>query len=615
MEEWNFEAFDQENEKKKKRRTWIACGVIALLLLCAACAVGGTGILVLFSPPQNLNVAIIAQPEVTAGEAFDLEVHLQNNGNRPITISSISLPKSELITVLASSPASQEQTDLGDKIEYTFSLSLAPGETRAVSFRLRASGSGKYSGEIQVWVGTHASYHPFQITLQAAPTEVAPSTIEALSRSVVQIIAIVDVDGKEIAGWSGSGTIISSDGLILTNAHVVLSDRYYKVKKLLVAITTSADTPPERKYFAEVMQADEALDIAVIRIHQDLSGNPVDRTTLRLPAARLGDSDALQLGDPLIIIGYPGIGGETITVTKGEVSGFTSESGVGNRAFIKTSATIAGGNSGGMAANAKGELIGIPTQVGAGETSDVVDCRPLADTNRDGQIDDRDACVPVGGFLNALRPIRLAMPYIEAAQRGEMNFVEKTPEETPLISSGREIFRDDFSSSRSGWPSGGDQDYRVGYAAGAYSIQVKSEKILAWATHDTQFTDGEITVEAWVVDSVGDGEYGVICRYQDADNFYFFLISEDGYFSIQKFEKNKQQILFDWERLTGLDPARPNHITAICVGNELQLAVNDYILATVYDDSFQSGYIGLIAGTFSTPGLRVTFDNLVVKER
>jgi S1-C subfamily serine protease len=616
MKEWNtFETFDQENEKKKKRRTWIACGVIALLLLCAACAVGGTGILALFSPPQNLNVTIIGQPEVTAGEAFDLEVRLQNNGNRPITISSISLPKSELITVLASSPASQGQTDLGDKIEYTFSLPLAPGETRAVSFRLRASGSGEYSGEIEVWVGTHASYHRFRIALQAAPTEAAPSMIEALSRSVVQIIALVDVNGEEIEGWSGSGTIISSDGLILTNAHVVLSDRYYKVKKLLVALTTSADRPPERKYFAEVMQADEALDIAVIRIHQDLSGNPVDRTTLRLPAARLGDSDALQLGDPLIIIGYPGIGGETITVTRGEVAGFTSESGVGNRAFIKTSATIAGGNSGGMAANAKGELIGIPTRVGAGETGDVVDCRPLADTNRDGQIDDRDACVPVGGFLNALRPIRLAMPYIEAARRGEVNFVEKTPEETPLTSSGREIFRDDFSSSRSGWPSGGDQDYQVGYAAGAYSIRVKSKNILAWATHDTQFTDGEITVEARVMDSVGDGEYGIICRYQDADNFYFFLISEDGYFSIQKFEKNEQQILFDWEHLTGFDPAGPNRITAICVGNKLQLAVNDYILATAYDDSFQSGNIGLIAGTFSTPGLRVTFDNLVVKER
>ena len=261
------------------------------------------------------------------------------------------------------------------------------------------------------------------------------------------------------------------------------------------------------------------------------------------------------------------------------------------------------------------KLIGIPTQVDAGETGDIVDFRPLSDTSHDGQIDDCDACVPVGGLLNALCSVKLAMPSIEAARRGEVNFVEKTPKETPLTSSGREIFRDELSSSRSGWPCGGDQDYQVGYATGAYSIRVKSKNILAWAIYEMQFTNGEIMVEPREMDSVGDGEYDIICRYQDADNFYLFLISEDGYFSIQKFENKEQQSLFDWEHLTGLEPAGPNRITAICVGNKPQLPVNDYILATAYDDSFQSGSIGLIAGTFSTPSLRVTFDNPVVKGR
>jgi len=258
------------------------------------------------------------------------------------------------------------------------------------------------------------------------------------------------------------------------------------------------------------------------------------------------------------------------------------------------------------------KLIGIPTQVGVGETGDIVDFRPLSDTNHDGQIDGRDTCVPVCGLLNALRSVRLLMPPIEATRRSEVNFVEKTPEETLLTSSEREIFQDDLSSSCSGWSCGGDQDYHVGYATGAYSIRVKSKNIPTWAIHETQFTDGEITVEAREMDSVGNGEYGIIRRCQDAGNFYFFL-SGDGYFSIQKFEDKEQQFLFDWEHLTGLNPAGTNRITAICVGNKLQLPVNDYILTTAYDDSFQSGSIGLIAGTFSTPGLCVTFENLVVK--
>jgi hypothetical protein len=259
------------------------------------------------------------------------------------------------------------------------------------------------------------------------------------------------------------------------------------------------------------------------------------------------------------------------------------------------------------------KLIGIPTQVDAGEPGDIVDFRPLSDTNHDGQIDGRDTCVSVGGLLNALRSVRVVMPPIKAARRSEVNFVEKTPEETLLTSSEREIFWDDFSSSCSGWLCGGDQDYQVGYATGAYSIRVKSKNILTWAIHETQFTDGEITVEAREMNSVGNGEYGIFCRCQDADNFYFFLISEDGYFSIQKFEDKEQQFLFDGEHLTGLDPAGTNRITAICVGNKLQLLVNDYLLTTAYDDSFQSGSVGLIADTSSTPGLCVTFENLVVK--
>ena len=79
----------------------------------------------------------------------------------------------------------------------------------------------------------------------------------------------------------------------------------------------------------------------------------------------------------------------------------------------------AGGNSGGLASTPGGEIIGVPTQLGYGGEDQYVDCRVLADTNRDGYVDEYDNCVPTGGFINALRPINLAMPLIEAAQRGE----------------------------------------------------------------------------------------------------------------------------------------------------------------------------------------------------
>ncbi len=247
---------------------------------------------------------------------------------------------------------------------------------------------------------------------------------QRVMKSVVQLMAVrVKKSGLIVPRWGGSGTIISADGLILTNCHVALpkamwDDPAFDYDLLVVALTLRSDEPPAPTYLAEVVQYDPDLDLAVIQVRRMLDGSPVDREQLNLPALTVGDSDDLDLGDRLYIFGYPGIGGQTITFTSGDVSGFTREQGVEGRAWIKTDATIAGGNSGGAAVNELGELVGIPTQLGAGGDERYVDCRRVADTNGDGVIDENDSCVPTGGFINALRPVNLAKPLIEAARQG-----------------------------------------------------------------------------------------------------------------------------------------------------------------------------------------------------
>ncbi|GAG44402.1 unnamed protein product, partial [marine sediment metagenome] len=78
-----------------------------------------------------------------------------------------------------------------------------------------------------------------------------------------------------------------------------------------------------------------------------------------------------------------------------------------------------------------GELIGVPAIVGSGaESGQVVDCRPVVDTNRDGVVDDQDDCVPVGGFINGLRPVNLAAPLIAAARAGSP-YVSRFPQPQP----------------------------------------------------------------------------------------------------------------------------------------------------------------------------------------
>jgi serine protease Do len=241
-----------------------------------------------------------------------------------------------------------------------------------------------------------------------------------LSSATVRIWGVqLRSGGDPILLYNGSGTIITPDGLILTNCHVAdpVAMGYSEAPDaLLIDITERDDRPPVSTYYAEVMASDPTLDLAVIKITSRLDGTQVNPSDLNLPYVPLGDSDQLGLGDPLYVFGFPGIGGDSITFTSGSVSGFDSEAPIGNRAWIKTDATIAGGNSGGLASDDQAHIIGVPSQAGTGTAVNTTDCRVIQDTNGDGQINSSDTCIPIGGFINGIRPVNWALPLIDAAR-------------------------------------------------------------------------------------------------------------------------------------------------------------------------------------------------------
>lgn len=265
--------------------------------------------------------------------------------------------------------------------------------------------------------------------------------IQEVMPAVVQIYAVDEVQGELQVRWTGSGTIVSEGGLILTNCHVALPSAMWgdypelRYDLLVIGLTMEADEPAAPTFIAQVRQLDPGLDLAVVQVTHALDGSAVDPDRLNLPYLSLGDSEAIRFGEDLTIMGYPDIGGGTITLTAGKVSGFTNERGVGKRAWIKTDATIAGGNSGGTAINEQGLLVGIPTEAGFGgadpDADQVVDCRIIVDTNGDGVRDENDFCVPGGGFINALRPVNLAKPLIQAAQQGLETQPPAPPAEAP----------------------------------------------------------------------------------------------------------------------------------------------------------------------------------------
>lgn len=271
--------------------------------------------------------------------------------------------------------------------------------------------------------------------------------------AVVQISWITEeADGLYGAGV-GSGTIISPDGLILTNCHVAdplsMGMSPYDIPRidyLGVSLTIRSDQLPKLSYLAEVVASDPYLDLAVIRVTHKLDLSPVNRASLNLPYLEPGNSDDLEIGDELNIFGYPGIGGETLTFTRGVVSGFTLDAAIDGRAWIKTDTTIAGGNSGGTAVNQDGFLVGVPTEAGRGglgDRNEYVDCRPVADTNGNNRLDAGDTCVPIGGFINALRPVKLAGPLIQAARAG-LDYQGARDEPAPGPSTGQALLSNFF---------------------------------------------------------------------------------------------------------------------------------------------------------------------------
>ena len=144
----------------------------------------------------------------------------------------------------------------------------------------------------------------------------------------------------------GSGVLVSPDGYILTNNHVVDG-----AEKVTVELNDQSSHP------AKVVGTDSRSDIAVLKIEG--SG---------LPTVPIGDSSKVDVGDVVLAIGNPLNVGQTVTM--GIISAKSRTTGTGGNAtyedFLQTDAAINRGNSGGALVNLRGELIGVPSQILAG---------------------------------------------------------------------------------------------------------------------------------------------------------------------------------------------------------------------------------------------------------
>jgi hypothetical protein len=182
------------------------------------------------------------------------------------------------------------------------------------------------------------------------------------------------------------------------------------------------------------------------------------------------------------------------------------------------------------------------------------------------------------------------------------------------------LFQDDFSDPASGW----DRVQREGegitdYVDGAYRIKVDTVNTDVWANPDGQaFSNVRIEVQATKSPGGTDNnDFGVICRYKNASNFYFFIISSDGYYGIGKVIEGDQQLI-DMDDMYPTDKINlgdaTNQIKAECNGSTLTLFINGTEVDKKVNDEIKDGNVGLIAGTFDQTYTDILFDNFKVTE-
>lgn len=191
--------------------------------------------------------------------------------------------------------------------------------------------------------------------------------------------ATVELTGERSGG--GSATCISPKGLLLSCRHVLEDPEEpgaFQREGILVAFNRSLDSPPAQCFLAKVVEEDVTLDLALLELTEDVFGRAL-AADLVLPYVALGDSDALRLGDPVAVLGYPQEGSEhvrtPVILSRGSVAGFESAGGL--RTWIKTDAWIGQGHSGGTLVDKNHRLVAIPAAT-LGKKEAMGLCVPIA---------------------------------------------------------------------------------------------------------------------------------------------------------------------------------------------------------------------------------------------
>jgi len=188
-----------------------------------------------------------------------------------------------------------------------------------------------------------------------APFDAAPAVA-----AIVQLVCIDNVDRDTY--YTGSGTVIDPSGVIVTNRHILTSGDGSLIRHCGIGFTVDVHNTPVIAYVGSAIAVQEENDLALLKVVERIDDGalPDSFPSIALAGASAASTE-LNIGDPVFIGGYPGIGQGTFTFTQGVVSGRVGQE------LIKTSALIDSGASGGAVFDARGSYVGVPTAAVRGE--------------------------------------------------------------------------------------------------------------------------------------------------------------------------------------------------------------------------------------------------------
>lgn len=224
-------------------------------------------------------------------------------------------------------------------------------------------------------------------TVDKTTAEITEEVANSVVEITTEVVQTSDFYGQYITQGAGSGVIISDDGTIITNNHVI------EGAKNITVTLRSGET-----YDAELIGADEDIDIALIKI---------DAKDKDLTVAVLGDSSTIEVGDKSVIIGNP-LGTLGGSVTEGIVSALDRTIVVGDQTMtlMQTDAAINAGNSGGGMFNGQGELIGI-----------------VVAKNYSGEVDNIGFVIPINNAVDILGDLK-QYGYVRGKADTGMTFID-----------------------------------------------------------------------------------------------------------------------------------------------------------------------------------------------